>query len=152
MVLTTIDSNFIDHDFKLAGYPRDHIFFPVGYELKLADHTDAAMDAFKRGADSDGCVPCIVFYMYEQQQLGNFYLLVPYAFEGAIRVQIGCMNMLVDCYQIQSKPASAMTLSSLWTKIKTELGDTLNSEEERKRINKMAANSCYICRKKLNKK
>ena len=144
MVLTTEASDFIDNKLKLAGYPRSH-FFTVGYELKLARHSDAAIDAFKRGVDSDGCVPCMVFCVIILQERGKYYLLLPYAFEGAIRGQIGCMNALVDCYQKQSQPASAMALSSLWTKIKIELGDTDNSEVDRKRINKTAANNCYFC-------
>ena len=118
MVLATEQLDEIDKEYYLAGYPKSHAF-NVGYELGAAKHIDAAVGAFKRGADNKGCVPCIVLYVQIQQKHGNFHLLLPYVLEGAIRGHVGCMNLLVNWYQRKAQPLSAMALSSLWTKIMT---------------------------------
>ena len=92
-----------------------------------------------------------MYGFYVHIQLHSINLILPllllYALESAIQGHVGCMNLLIGWYQDKAKPLSAMALASLWTKIKTQLDDTDYIEEERKRINKMAANSCYVCGK-----
>ena len=146
MVLTTEQLNHIDNTWKLTGYRKSHIF-TVGYDLWLAEQEDAAVDAFKRGADNVGCVPCMVLYVALQRGRGNFHLVVPYALEAAFRGNQPCMNQLVECYN-NSKPVLSLALSGLWVKMSTEFGFIQITEERRKEIKKDIANCCFICRKK----
>jgi len=150
MVLNPNQIEYIDNKYALAGYPKSH-FFTVGYELYLAGHIDAAVDAYQRGADNVGCVPCMDHYMIIQQKRGNLYLLLPYAFEGAIRGHMPCMDYLVSCYN-SSEPAIANALSNFWVKLRNELGVTTGTTEEgRKEIKKMIANFCCVCEKEDSK-
>ena len=145
MVLTTEQSDYIDTTWKLAGYPKSH-FFTVGFNLWIAKQEDAAVDAFQRGANNVGCVPCMYFYVNMQHKRGNFYLLLPYAFEGAIRGHKHCMDHLIVCYDM-SKPAMAVALMSFWIKmlVELELVDTTHREKERKEMKKNIANICCVC-------
>ena len=150
-VLTQEDLEHINNTMKLKGYPRS-TYFVVGYRLMKPKtdtlvNLDAAADAFKRGAENDGCVPCLLFYVVIQYERSNFYLLMPYAFEGAIRGHFGCMVYLVMCYN-KSYPVKANALSNFWVKTKIESGGISGTtDEERKNAKKTVANRCYVCNK-----
>ena len=116
----------------------------MGWDLRKAKQDDASIDAFKRGADNDGCVPCMFFYVNAQYQRGNLHLVVPIALVAVARGHMPCVDLLIDCYQ-QAKPVKAMALSCFWAKTKIELGDTEHTEEGRKKIKKYNATICAGC-------
>jgi len=150
MVFTQTELDHIDNKCMLKGYPKSTDFVIGCYRLWKAKREDLAIDAFKRGADNDGCVPCMYFYVVIQYKRGNLHLLLPYAFEGAIRGHLSSMDRLIECYQTE-KPVMAYALLSVWVKTKIELGDTVCTEERRKEIKKYNATRCYICAKEASK-
>ena len=145
MVLTPYQLHEIDSTYLLAGYPKSH-FFTVGYDLWKAKQDDAALDAFKRGAENDGCVPCMVFYIYAQWKRDNFHLLLPYVIEAAVRGHAGCIDELVDCYQ-KAEPVTANALAGFWAKLRIDMGSKFVTEEKRKEIKKNIAKFCRVCGK-----
>ena len=146
IVLTSKEIERIDITFKLKGYPKSTDFL-IGYRQLSSDQKDPAIASIKHGAQNDGCVPCLFCYANIQRQGGNWYLVLPFALEGAIRGHVGCMNLLISFYE-KLKTVPAMALSSLWAKMKIELGNTFITEEKRKQIKKIDAQECFICRKK----
>ena len=143
IVLTTEELDHIYNKWKLAGYPRSQ-YFHIGFGLMRSDQDVPAIASFKRGADNVGCVPCMFCYVLIQYERGNLHLLLPYAFEGAIRGHTDSMSRLIYCYN-RSEPALASELAKCWLKLKIECGDTFNNEEERKEQKNKVANSCVSC-------
>ena len=146
MVLTTEQLNYIDKKFGLKGYPKSNDLV-VGFNYVLANQDDLAIDSYKRGAENDGCVSCMVFYVDMQFERNNVHLALPWALELSIRGHVTSFSRLFTYYQ-QSKPAPALALSSFWMKMMIELGDTQNTEEGRKGFKKIIANLCISCGKK----
>ena len=145
IVLTTEEIERIDITFGLKGYPKSKGFL-IGYRQLISDQKDPAIASFKRGAQNDGCVPCMCFYVYTQDQRDIFHLGVPIALEAAIRGHIHCMDFLMHCYK-KSKTAISNALISYWMKTRIELGgtDTQLTEDRRKENKKRNANSCCVC-------
>ena len=153
--MTTEEMNHFVEESKLKGYPKS-TYFAVGVNLLKEDHHDLALDAFLRGAKNDDCVGCMYLYVFTQHEFSQHkcntaHLEVPWALEGAIRGQIGCMVILTDIYSTMTEPAVANALMSFWVKMTIELGDTNITEEERKDVKKFFANVCYVCGKEDSK-
>lgn len=107
-----------------------------------------AIDSFKRGAELDGCVSCIIFLCQLQHGPNKVHLSLPWMLECAIRGNVPEMERLFVLYNNQSKPAKSLALSSFWEKLFIEIGITNDSEEWRKQKKKIVANICIVCGKK----
>ena len=108
IVLTEEQIKRIDIECGLKGYPRSNDFL-VGQRAWALDQVDRAIDAFKRGADNVGCVPCMYFYVIIQFQRDNLHLIVPVALEAAVRGHMTSMDLLIGCYKM-AKPVNAIAL------------------------------------------
>ena len=71
IVLTTEELDHIDNTLDFAGYPKSS-FFTIAFGLWRKNQIDAAVHAFKRGADNVGCVPCMCLYVQIQRERGIF--------------------------------------------------------------------------------
>jgi len=146
--MTTEQIEEIDTVGQLKGYPKSK-YFTVGYELHVACRKVLAMDAFKRGAELEGCVPCMLMYvMYcNDRTKKNYHSAVPWALEGAIRGNIGCMNELVHYYYSKTRPTRALAIENFWSKLMLELGSDHTTKEHRKEIKNIIGNKCFVCGK-----
>ena len=77
--LSTKQLDSIANANELTGYPKSK-YFVVGYCLGIDNRLDLAIVSFKRGAEH-GCIPCMYFYLREQDERGNVHLVIPWALE-----------------------------------------------------------------------
>ena len=140
MILTTEQLNKIDKKCGLKGYPKSN-YFVAGfdhYSTKSATNTNTfnlAVDAFKHGAQNDGCVACMFFYVdlqcnSKKKQRNaitnnhNNVLVACWALEGAIRGHKQSIDRLINKCFIYT-----IALSNFWKEIIDEF--TIDDESER---------------------
>jgi hypothetical protein len=133
------------------SFPKSN-FFTAGIGLIQAGHIEEGVDALKRGAETNGCVPCMHKYAeyYILQRKNEIVpLTLPWLLEGAIRGHFGCMHSLIDTFYNKSKPARAGSLNDYWGKTQISLYPDihLTTTEERKNTKKNNGSICNICRK-----
>jgi hypothetical protein len=131
-------------------FPKSN-FYSVGMRLFKARHFDLAMQAYKRGAETDGCVPCIHKYtdgcILKRKEM--IHLLLPLLLEGAIRGYIRSMQFLIGACYFEAKPARARSLEDYWEKIEISLYPDipLNKKEAVKNLKTQIGKKCYTCSK-----
>ena len=140
------DDDSIDH--TLDGFPIKSNYYNVGKGLLDATHFDLALDAFKRGAETDGCVPCIKNYCIGLREVRKqmIHLILPWALEGAIRGNPFCINMLLhDCYKGDKVYPAALV--GYWSKWAVKGPSYISGD--RKETKKNFGTFCCVCEKNL---
>jgi len=109
MLLTTEQTDELDSEYHLKGYPKSN-YLLTGLHLFKAGHVDLTILSFQRGAEQVGCVGCMFLYVYHQLQRKQVHLALPWAMEGAIRGHLRCIVLLLQCYH-QSTSESVFATS-----------------------------------------
>ena len=134
---------------ELQKYPTSNLF-AVGMNLHRAGNTDAATTAFKRGAESDGCVACLYKYVSMMMNpfppINNMPLQLPWLLETSIRGHMKSIEKLIDMYT-KAKPVAPYALVNFWYKMMVTIGYrcTLYTHTKRMTIKKNIANVCFVC-------